>query len=562
MLQLVMGRAGTGKTTMILDQAIESARMGQYVMLIVPEQFSFETEKAIYTTLHGSDAMRMDVLSFSRLAENIFRTYGGLARKRLNDMSRLVLMKLALKETADNLQVYQRQSDKTTFVTTMLETVEELKSSGTVPWQLQEVANQAQSAHLKAKLKDISLIYEAYQAIIDRDYEDPLDDIAKASRLTCEKNFFAGKTIYIDGFDFFSPPERELIQNMMIQAWQITVALSADGLEYRGETDIFLSQKRTAHQLITFARANGISVKSPVMLTEIIRTSSQALHSVEALLRGENPDPALDVQGIKLVLCSQKYEEARFAAAQIHALVREKRMRYRDFAVVCRNMDDYELPVSEAFADYKIPIFYDKKESAMTQPIAVTAMAALDAVRGTYKTEAILKLARSPALGLNAHQVAKLENYCYVWTVEGKSWLEPFRNDPAGISGAAPESYREELSEIETIRKTLIKPLSTLKKSLSGCDGRGFVLGLYEYLETVHALDNLRNYFTSEYPDDDTFIQHNDALWGMMVDIMDLFCDTLGQVRYPVSVFTELFGLALSCAELGSIPNTLDQAIV
>ena len=123
MLRLILGRTGTGKTTQVFSRAMESARQRRRTILLVPEQFSFQAEKRVYTTLKGEDALSVSVLSFSRLSENIFRAWGGLARKRLTDTAKLVLMKLAVEEMKDTLKVYQRQRGRTSFLSTMLETV-------------------------------------------------------------------------------------------------------------------------------------------------------------------------------------------------------------------------------------------------------------------------------------------------------------------------------------------------------------------------------------------------------------------------------------------------------
>lgn len=547
---------------MVLARALASARMGEQVILLVPEQFSFEAEKAVFTSLSGSDALRINVLTFSRLAENIFRSYGGVAHKRLTDTARLVLMKIALREAGDSMTVYRRQIGRTSFVATMLETVEELKYSGTSPQALARTAEVIKDRVLAAKLRDITQAYEIYQAIVERKYTDPLDDIVKAARLVREHGYFLQTSIFIDGFDFFSPPERQLVELMLIQGWQLTVALCADALEQRGETDIFFSQKKTALRLIQFAKEQGQKVQAPVVLEENLRTDVPVIKEVETLLSEGEAQPLKDLKGLWCISCQDRYAEARFTAAEIQRLVREEGLRYRDIAVVCRSIADYQRPLEAALSEYSIPVFYDRKESVLTKPIAAILTAALEAVRGSYKTEAILQVARCPASGISSQRAARLENYCYVWSVDGKDWEQAFCNNPRGLTGDFPENYQEELDEIEKTRCDVMEPLITLKSRLAGCDGRGFALGLYHYLEGIDAMAHLRQYFGTAYPGDFTQAQQNDALWELVVDILDLFAESLEKVRYPLAVFVELFQMALGCLELGSIPNTIDQVIV
>ena len=567
MLRLILGRTGTGKTTEVFSRAISSARQRKNTILLVPEQFSFQAERTVYTTLRGEEARSIAVLSFSRLSENIFRAWGGLAQKRLTDTAKLVLMKLAVEEMKDTLTVYRRQKDRTSFLNTMLQTVEELKQSGTYPQDIPLLAARAEDEQLAAKLEDIAGIYGAYQALVDRGYSDPLDDIAKAAKLAEEHRYFAGMTVYLDGFDFFSPPQRELLYAMLEQGEEVCLSLTADGLslgERDGKVDIFTDQKQTAHRLISYAREHFVEIAAPVRLTENRRTSLPTLLAVEQLARGEEPDhPAEEGkgEGLWLIAARDRFEEARFAAAQISRLVREEGWRYRDIALVCRDLEDYQAAIRSVFSAYGLPVFLDRKDQALTRPIVSLACAALDAVCGLYKTEAILKIARSPGFSLSMEQAVALENYVYIWSVKGDDWTRPFRNNPKGLREEPREVFAQALEEIETARQKLMKPLETLRETLKGGDGESFCRGLYGFFEETNALENLREYFRRDPINGLARGRENDRLWNYMVDVMDLFADHLGGRRRTVRELSELFSMALSRAELGSIPATNDQIL-
>lgn len=565
MLRLILGLTGTGKTTEIFSRAMDCARRRQRTILLVPEQFSFQAERTVYTALSGEDALSISVLSFSRLAENIFRAWGGLAKKRLTDTAKLVLMKLAVEEMKDTLTVYQRQRGRTSFLSTMLQTVEELKQSGTYPESLSAIARRLPDPQLTAKLRDIAGIYGAYQAMIDRSYSDPLDDIARAAGLAEEHRYFEGASVYIDGFSFFSPPQRQLLYAMLEQGEEVCLSLTADGLSPREGVDIFTDQKSTAQRLITYAREHFVPVAAPVRLTENRRTGLPALLTVEELARGEKPEREAPEEnggeGLYLITAGDRFEEVRFAAAQMAKLVREEGWRYRDLALVCRDLDQYQTAIRSVFPAYQLPVFMDRKEGALSRPIVSLACAALTAVQGSYKTESILKIARSPALALPVERSAALENYVYVWSVKGEDWLRPFCNNPKGLREEKPESYAQALSQLEEVRLRLMGPLSRLKETLGEGSGESFALGLYRFFQETDALPNLRAYFLRDKEHGLERGRENDRLWSYMVDVMDLFADHLTNTKYTVREFSELFTLAMGCAELGSIPITNDQVL-
>ena len=83
MLELILGRVGTGKSEYLYERLGECARGdAEKIILIVPEQYSFESERNILTRLGNRLAQRVEVLSFTRLCDRFFREYRGHASGR------------------------------------------------------------------------------------------------------------------------------------------------------------------------------------------------------------------------------------------------------------------------------------------------------------------------------------------------------------------------------------------------------------------------------------------------------------------------------------------------
>ena len=75
MLELILGRAGTGKTTLLRKHLAEST--APKTILIVPEQYTFESERALLMEYGAEAANRVQVYSYTRLAQAAFLQYGG-----------------------------------------------------------------------------------------------------------------------------------------------------------------------------------------------------------------------------------------------------------------------------------------------------------------------------------------------------------------------------------------------------------------------------------------------------------------------------------------------------
>ena len=88
---------------------------GKQVLYLVPEQFSFEGEAQLHALLTGEESLQVEVLSFTRLCNRIFRSLGGLAGRYVDDTARCILMSVAVSEAQDQLEYYARQTKNTSF---------------------------------------------------------------------------------------------------------------------------------------------------------------------------------------------------------------------------------------------------------------------------------------------------------------------------------------------------------------------------------------------------------------------------------------------------------------
>ena len=108
MLRFVMGRAASGKTTTIHQMIKKQVDENEQVILLVPEQNTFETEKAMLELFGGGFMSKVTVLSFTRMCEQAGQLYGGIAGFHIDDSQRNVLMARSLKKLAPHLKVFSK----------------------------------------------------------------------------------------------------------------------------------------------------------------------------------------------------------------------------------------------------------------------------------------------------------------------------------------------------------------------------------------------------------------------------------------------------------------------
>ncbi len=563
MLKLIYGRTGCGKSEWIQEKICAAAAAGQKVILLTPEQISFESERAL-SRLLGTGMMQVEVLSFTRLCERIFRQQGGLAGRRLDQAARYMIMSIALQEVKDLLTAYQRQSANTSFITTLVDAVSELKNAGVVPGDLLQIGvdKPEVSSQLAQKTGELGHIYAAYQAIVDRHYVDPLDDMMRAAVLAEQSGFFTGYTVFLDAFTSFTAAENRLIAAMLGQADCVYATFTCDeAVEKDGTADygVFAIPKRTALSLQHMAKDAMSTVDTPLILTDNNRYHNNDMKNIEVICAGRSLPHNLTSDHLEIACASGIYEEADYVAARIGELVRTG-MRFREIVVIARDIQNYEMALQSAFSRNQIPFFTSRRADIEAQPLVTAVVAALEAVRGSFDTAQILRLAKSPVLGISPVGLAELENYCFVWSVDGATWETDFRGNPGGMQISAEEDGLL-LEGINSIRRKLMGPLCTLKRALHAADGQAVAAAVYQYLVDIHAAENLMAYGQGRGATDGLLLEESGAVWDQLIGILDTFGTILQNVHFSTTRYVELLRLAFSAIDLGQLPQTVDQVL-
>lgn len=559
MLELIIGPAGTGKSTALLEEIARSAARGQKCLLIVPEQYSFETEKSLFCRMGPSFALTVEVVSFTRLANLIFRRYGQLAGEYLTDTGRIALMNAALEQLAGQLKLYGRHASHPDFIRQMVEQVTQFKNSGLLPGQLAEGAEELTDTALADKVRELSLIWEAYQALVDRGYKDSGDDLARALELVRGTDFFAGYEIYLDGFAVsFLAPERELLAEMLAHSPRVTATLTTDRVSPLDDSPPFAATARTAAQLIRLARQAGVPVAAPRRMEEPFRCKNSAVRALFRSLAGEEAEPLPPGQeAVRLFAAANHYDEIEQVALEICRLVRGG-CRYREIAVIARDLSPYLSAIRWSFERHGIPYFLDERKDVLSLPLAAGVLAALDAAQGDWRGESVLRAAKSPLFGLTVEEASLLENYAYIWQTRGQAWTEPFQNHPLGLSGRMSEREEELLRRTEAVRGRVMPPLIHLKEGLGGGTGLDFAQAVWNFLEEIGAAGHLREDLAGS---DESSLRLNQSLWDEMMGILNLFGTVLAQSGVSAGRGAQLLRLCLGSLKLGELPQTLDQVI-
>ena len=562
-LQLILGRAGSGKTHYIREQAGRLAQQNaEKIMLLVPEQYSFETEKAMLALLGPQQVQNIEIMSFSRLTDAAFRAFGSSGIPELQDGERNIFMHLAIEQVKNELEFYSVCGKE--MIPMLLSISTELKMCALTPKSLLETAHKTSDEKLRQKLREVGLILSAYDALVAQSYLDPLDDLQRLAETFAQRRFFAGYHIYIDSFKGFTRQEFDLIALMMVQAEQVSISLTCDTLDDAVGAEVFARVRHTANLLLRLARQNGVKTAVPVALKPGARFANEALRQVEAQVFSSAKQPQTGVPEQVAVYCAETvYGEAAFVGATIRRLVMEQGYRYSDFAIIARDLEDYRSILDTALEQYEVPYFMDTARCVYAEPLMCFVLYALEILKSGFSSDAVFVYLKTGLAGLTSYEISLLENYTFLWNISGKKWTQEWCGNADGFTDEQTERQVERLAQINVLRNRVIQPLLQLQRRVQNGTGVDFAKALYQFLEAVEAESSLRKLQEKlEQMGQSAAAAQQVQLWNILMDILDQCANGLEKEILTVPRFAELLRLMMLSYDVAGIPQSLDHVMI
>lgn len=555
MLQFVFGLPGSGKTAWIMDRLSEIAPEGRESVLLVPEQFSFETERRVLRTLGDKNARRVTVMSFTRLCDEVGRIAGGIAGVTLSGSDKVIFMSRALLAVSDQLLLWGKYCRSVTFAKTMLDTVGEFKINAISAGEIAEASEQTTGNALKNKLHDLALIYQTYDALVGEKFLDPADRLTKLYTQLESCRYFEGKEVFFDSFKSFTGQQYKIIKRILTQADNVTVSLTNDVTKTR-EFDLFSNIRKTVEKIRTIA--DNRQESQPVVLPAP-DGAKPSLRAVERLLAGERQEAEnTDRSDIHLVRAKTVYDEAEFALRTIRKLVREEGYRYRDFVLIARDDAQYSEAIEFFSLQNGVPCFSDKRLPLASFPLPVAALFAVKtAVSPT--TDSILRYLKTGLGPLSTEEISRLENYISLWNIDGELWKKEWTMDPRGFVASSDPPDPETLSELNALRLKATGPLFRFCDRFGGT-AEQMARALVELLEATDVADALTK-LAEEYEEDHTFVGFDELSqsYTVFMKLLDSIVRCYGNITLSPREFYEALTLSVENETVGVIPRMLDE---
>ncbi|MDE6592749.1 MAG: PD-(D/E)XK nuclease family protein [Oscillospiraceae bacterium] len=553
MLNILYGLPKTGKSYAMAEQIRDEITAGGKCLVIIPDQFTFEYERLLYNRLGAGlfNGGNLEILSFSRLSRFVFERTVRPDLEGADLTAKLAVMFMCVKKSlADGSLVYfKKQAARPDFAKTVMTMTTELIHSGVTPEILGGIADKA--ARKKGmnsaaeKLSDLHILYSAYaKRLGELGLRDSAEDTRLAAREAEAAGLFEDMSVYIDGFKSFTGDQYDMLSAVLKSAAGLTFCATAKELSCRSGS-MFAPVCETVARLMSIAERAGRKIKTTKFETPHFASPALA-HMSEALTlplapfpKSANIDEKMQ-KDVTIISAENIQKECAFICSEIRKLLREDNtLRPGDIAVLSRTMHDDISLLESYFNRFEIPYYSDKKPSAAHKPLTVAINAALELVAAKIPdTEAILRLAKTRLTDTSPDDSAYLENYCYIWDIDGNTWNETFPDERA-----------------EDIKNRLLAHILQLKKDARKAPtGKGTAAALRKFI--ARSGIEKRALMLGDETDGRESRRIAEETEKILLSIERAVPEEIS-----LSEFREIFALAASSMTLASPPVNLDGVL-
>ncbi|WP_422660319.1 helicase-exonuclease AddAB subunit AddB [Paenibacillus sp. EC2-1] len=590
-LHFVIGRSGSGKSTAICEEItrrLEEDPQGKPIILIVPEQASFQAENMLVTSGKIKGSLRAQVLSFRRLAYRVMQETGGAAKIAISEEGKRMMLYKIIQHRKEELKLFGASGEQLGFVGKLSDLYTEMKryciDSSCIEDQLTYLTSVAGSSPmLKRKLEDVVMLYRDFERELSPLYMDEEDTLITLAEGISRSSYISNADIWIDGFHGFTPQEYAVLRELIQHASSVTAALTLDKPYSSGAMP---------HELNLFHPTAMTYVKLQGIADELDIESSYTLLQEDTLPRFKNCSVLAHLErgydrkvrfrsheenesdtGLAIYAAANRRAEVEGAVREMIRLSREEGARYREMAVFARNLGDYESLIGPLFREYDVPYFLDQKRSELHHPLVEFIRSALDIVQRRWRYDDVFRCVKTDFLlpldgSLTREDMDVLENHVLASGIQGSRWTDgrPWKGIPSLSleDGAEGTRHSKGLHHIENCRAAITGPLfafeKRMKKGVTALDKSTAIFKLLEEAKVPEKLELMsRAALDNGKPEE---AREHRQIWAAVLDLLDQIVEMMGSEKLSTEMFTGVLDTGLTELKMSLVPPSLDQVLV
>ena len=576
MITTIISKSPSANSKYIYKKIEESLDNKERAFLIVPEQYTLQSDINLMDNISYSTVMDAKVLSFSSLSRYIIDNTGGLSDNILSKSGKVILLSNILKDINDDLTLFKGKYQNIDFINDIESFITNIKDNNFDEEFFKTIDTNVDDEILKLKFRETKLIYDAYQKEIADKYLDTEDKLNQVITRLSSCDFLKGANFYFDKFDYISDIKMDFIGELLRLGSNINVALTLDKSFINNPMAKDLEIYDMANKF--YYRLRDIDKIKEINLNESLNKNEDINH---LCLNYERYNPnfyRMKASNIHVLESISSKTEVENVALIINKLVYEKNIRYKDIAVYISDESQYENEISKVFNRYNLPVFMDKTNKLLDNHIVKTWLAALRLVIYGFNSHDLSYFLRSNIFDFGENSADKIiifQNYIISRKIKGDMFKEDkyfkldidyykklYKDDPFKDEMLTYKIIEEKL--VRDIRKKILKLLDPLL-NLNKEDSKTYdvVIAIYEMISNsafIKAINNYQNILLEEGELDN--YNENDQVWDKFISILEELVNLMGDRNTSLKSIYNTIKATASDIDIGIIPPTKDHIIV
>ena len=576
-LRFYFGPSGSGKSHRIYEEIMQRAAQepGRNFLIIVPDQFTMQTQKDLVMRSDRGGILNIDVLSFGRLSHRILEEVGTKEMPVLDDTGKsLVLQKIAA-DLKEQLPAMGSLLHKQGYIHEVKSAISEFMQYGISTQDMDKlIASAEKRGALAMKLRDLKTLYRGFQDYIRDHFITTEETLDVLRRSLVKSKILPDSVVVFDGFTGFTPIQNRLIQELMRVCAEtiVTVTIGAEEDPYQpdGEQKLFHLSKKTVADLVKLAaeaevtRGEDVFVKGgPNRFTE-----APALCYLEQNLFRYQYEPYTEKQHeIHMFEALSPREEVHQTALYIRKLIREEGLTYRDIAVVIGDLEGYASYVETEFGQLEIPCFLDRTRGIVLNPMIEYIKSVLQLYIRDFSYDTVFHFLRSGMADISREEIDELENYVIRTGARGyrtysRLFTRKTEEMQQGSGQEDTERAEEALERLNRIRQQFADTVEILHMAPRAKAGE-YVDHLYDFLEQNQVQQKLLNYQQQfEQEGDLAKAREYAQIYRLVMDLLDQIYELLGEEEISLQEFADILEAGFGEITVGTIPQNVDRIVV
>ena len=533
-----------GNQETLRRELLRMAAPGGRMLVIVPEQYTLQTERELMDGLDLPGFFDLEVLSPSRLTERVFGLAGSGGHVRIDARGKQFTLARCLLKCKNDLKYYESAVDRQGFIERIGSLISTLKQAQVTPQALRAHAESLPDGASKDKLTDLALLYEEYENCLSGQFVDGEDVLEDMLRRLPESGVARDARAAVYGFDVLTGQMNRLLLALARQSEDVRVLIVL------GQDDAFAPVRDSVGRLVKEADETGVPCRREMLPFDYSGQTAPLAHLSKEYLRNP-PTPWTGVpSGLRLYAAPNPYFEAHFAAQEM-MLLNEQGVDFGDMAVAMGD-PGFSGVLAAVLRAYRIPAYVARKLPIVSHGAVRFLLSSLRAVAEGYSAPEMISVIKSGYAPITEEDAWNLENYILSHGVRGKLWLSPFARGSA-----------QECAQVEDARQALIEPLQALRQAFKDAENAGQVLSaVYDYLTAAGLYERL----TARV---DALVSHDmpaeamqsQQVWEALTQLLSQAHALLSDSRVSPRQLSSWLEAGLEACELSALPPTAGAVV-